>query len=167
MFLYLFCVLVYVFRNGGENVYACINDFLLVTNFFIKSYADDTFLCHQHSSLDILQKEVNLELAKVYEWLASNRLTLNISKSKFMLITKKKVNVSNFSIKINETELVNCDSYKYLGVYFDKDLNWKTHINYVSKKVSKSCGLLSKLRYCLEIDTLREVYYALIHYATA
>ena len=80
-----------------------------------------------------------------------------------MLITKKKVNVSNFSIKINETELVNCDSYKYLGVYFDKDLNWKTHINYISEEISKSCGLLSKLRHCLEIDTLREVYHALIH----
>ena len=36
-------------------------------------------------------------------------------------------------------------------------------INYISEKISKSCGLLSKLRHCLEIDTLREVYHALIH----
>ena len=80
-----------------------------------------------------------------------------------MLLTKKKIDFSKFTIKLNDTELENCDSYKYLGVFFDKDLNWKTHIDYISNKISKSCGILAKLRHCLEIDTLREVYHALIH----
>ena len=140
-----------------------INDLPLVSKFFIKLYADDTFLCHQHSDLKILEKEVNTELAKVYEWLASNRLTLNISKSKFMLISKKRIDLSNFSLKINDTQLEKCDSYKYLGVHIDKDLSWKMHIEHVSKNISRSCGTLAKLRHCLEIDTLREVHHALIH----
>lgn len=106
---------------------------------------------------------VNQELTKVYHWLASNRLTLNVKKSKFMLITRKRIDPTNFSVKINGTELEQCDTYKYLGVYFDKDLNWKAHIDYISKKISKSCGSLAKIRHCLEIDTLREVYHALIH----
>ena len=53
--------------------------------------------------------------------------------------------------------------YKYLGVYFDEELSWKAHINYVCQKVSKACGSLAKLRHCLDVDTLREVYHALIH----
>ena len=56
-----------------------------------------------------------------------------------------------------------CDSYKYLGVYFDKNLCWKPHIDYISQKISKACGPLSKLRNCVDIEILREVYHALIH----
>jgi len=140
-----------------------INDLPQVSNFFIKLYADDTFLCYQHEDLKILERDVNFELAKVYRWLVANRLTLNIIKSKYMLISKKKVNFSSFSIKINEIELERCNTYKYLGVYFDKDLNWNAHIDYICKKISKSCGSLARLRYCVEIDTLREVYHSLIH----
>ena len=80
-----------------------------------------------------------------------------------MIITKKKVSSSDFSIKIEDKELEPCDWYKYLGVYFDKDLNWKTHINHISQKISKACGSLAKIRNCVEIETLREIYHALIY----
>ena len=55
-----------------------INDLPEATRFFIKLYADDTFLCAQKDDFQILEEEVNLELDKVYKWLASNKLTLNI-----------------------------------------------------------------------------------------
>ena len=45
----------------------------------------------------------------------------------------------------------------------DKNLTWKTHIEYICKKISKACGSLASLRYCVNTDILREVYYSLIH----
>ena len=48
-------------------------------------------------------------------------------------------------------------------MFFNKNLNWKTHIDYIGKKISSSCGSLVKVRNCVEIDTLREIYHALIH----
>ena len=66
-----------------------INDLPSATSFFIKLFADDTFLCAQDSDLASLENNVNHELKKVYMWLASNKLTLNISKSKFMLTLTK------------------------------------------------------------------------------
>ena len=111
-----------------------INDLPQVTNFFIRLYADDTFLCLQHEDIKVLESEVNLELKKVYHWLISNRLTLNISKSKYMLVSKKKTGIADFAIKINNVALEKCETYKYLGVHFDKNLNWKSHIDYISKK---------------------------------
>ena len=80
-----------------------------------------------------------------------------------MIITKKKIDTSQLKIQIDGTELEKCQSYKYLGVFFDKNLNWKTHIDYSGKKISSSCGSLVKVRNCVEIDTLREIYHALIH----
>ena len=139
-----------------------INDLPKATNLFIKLYADDTFLSAQNENVKLLESEINQELEKVYNWMCSNRLTLNISKSKSMIITKKR-NVEPLSIKINNTELEQCNSYKYLGVIFDKDLNWKNHVDYVCSKISRSIGGLASLRHRTSISVLREVYYALVN----
>ena len=116
-----------------------INDLPKVTKFFIKLYADDTFLCLQNENLKILEEEVNFEIDKVFDWLNANHLSLNIGKSKFMLISKKK-RTENFSIQINGNPLEKCDEYKYLGIYFDKDLNWNRHIEHICQKISQVCG---------------------------
>ena len=140
-----------------------INDLPHASRFFIKLYADDTFLCAQNSDLNLLEKEVNQEMAKVYQWLCSNKLTLNLKKSKFMIVTRKRERQDAFSVKINNKKLVQCDTYKYLGVFFDRKLNWNAHIEYLCSKISKAVGSLSKLRHCADIEILREVYHALIH----
>ena len=55
-----------------------------------------------------------------------------------------------------------CVSYKYLGIHIDEKLTWKAHINYLCEKVSKMCGLFSKLRHCCNKELLRVVYFALV-----
>ena len=140
-----------------------INDLPNATNLFIKLFADDTFLCAQNQDVDLLVAEVNLELNKVYHWLVSNKLTLNMGKTKFMIVTNKKLKSYKPSIIINGKPMKECDHYKYLGVIMDKNLSWKPHIDYICKKISKACGSLANLRYCVNIDLLREVYHSLIH----
>ena len=88
-----------------------INDLPNTSKFYIKLFADDTFLCAQNKDFSKLENEVNLELEKVFVWLASNKLTLNTEKSKYMIVTKK-LDVPEMSIKINDTSLKRCDSYK-------------------------------------------------------
>ena len=139
-----------------------INDLPEATNLFVKLYADDTFLCAQNKDFNLLENEVNMELKKVFDWMSSNKLTLNISKSKYMIVTNKG-NVPAISVKINDTELEQCSSYKYLGVMFDENLNWKAHIDYVCGKISKSIGGLAALRHRTSLSVLREAYFALIN----
>ena len=88
-----------------------INDLLSATNFFIKLFADDTFLCTQNDDMKILESETNSELEKVNIWLASNKLTLNIKKSKFMVFTNKKKHYHDILLKINGNPLERCTSY--------------------------------------------------------
>ena len=140
-----------------------INDLPNATKFFIKLFADDTFLCAQNAEVDLLEAEVNRELRNVNQWLVANKLTLNVGKSKFMIVTNKKLKSYKPSFMISGKKIEECDHYKYLGVFIDKNLSWKQHIEYISKKISKACGSLANLRYCINIDLLREVYHSLIH----
>ena len=89
-----------------------INDLPDATNLYIKLFADDTVLCAQNHDILALEEEMNKELEKVFFWMASNQLTLNIKKSQFMLVTNKR-NVASLDIKVNGIPLVQCVSYKY------------------------------------------------------
>ena len=79
-----------------------------------------------------------------------------------MIVSKSK-KCPTITVKINNENLDACDSYKYLGVFIDKNLNWKPHVDYICNKISKVCGALSKLRHCVGIDTLKTIYYALVN----
>ena len=53
------------------------------------------------------------------------------------------------------------DNIKFLGVYIDQHLAWKTHDNFFVPKISKSVGLLYKAKYYLLSKSLLTLYYAL------
>ena len=79
-----------------------------------------------------------------------------------MIISKKRKR-QPIRVKINGAELEQCSSYKYLGVIFDKNLNWKPHINELCIKLARACGCLVKMRNSVSTETLLEIYYALIY----
>ena len=140
-----------------------INDLPIVTNFNVKLFADDTFLSLEGDDIKLLQTKANKELRKVSKWFLDNKLTLNISKSKFMIIKRgNKKSSQNFVLKFNRKKLEQCESYKYLGIYIDENLSWKEHVRYLCEKLSKMCGIFSKLRHCCNRELLRVVYFALV-----
>ena len=54
-------------------------------------------------------------------------------------------------------------SIKYLGVFIDSHLNWKSHVNYIVKEIKRSIGILSKIRYFTKLNILTNLYYTLIY----
>jgi hypothetical protein len=52
---------------------------------------------------------------------------------------------------------------KYLGVFFDPQLNFKFHIDYVSKKISHALFTLRTVKNWLPEQALITLYYSLIH----
>ena len=79
------------------------------------------------------------------------------------MIISRKCQIPQINVGIKDNKLESCTSYKYLGIFIDKDLNWNTHIQYITKKVLKACGAMAKLRHCVDIDTLKNVYYSIVH----
>ena len=61
-------------------------------------------------------------------------------------------------ISINEE-----GSIKFLGVLLDNELNWKKHIDYVSRKLSRGIDMISKAKEYLNGDFLVTLYYSFIY----
>ena len=49
-------------------------------------YADDTHLTYAGDNADNIQLHQNQDLENVHNWLRANKLTLNLTKTEFMLI---------------------------------------------------------------------------------
>ncbi len=52
---------------------------------------------------------------------------------------------------IDNTILERVHGCNFLGLTLNEHLNWNTHINKISNKVSKSMGILNKLKYFLSL----------------
>ena len=87
-------------------------------------FADDTALYCSTKSSTHLQQMLNEDLASVAEWLNDHKLTLNVAKSKFMIIgTSQRLNsLKKFSLQIYDEFNDKADCYKYLGVIINKTL---------------------------------------------
>ena len=127
-------------------------------------FADDTNIYYSCKNLDDLESKLNHELKVVAEWLKSNRLALSILKTNFILFHSKKLKPSKlFNLKIDEVNIKQVFTVRYLGVTFDSNLTWKNHINELCSKLSKTVGVISKLRYNVNVDILTMLYYSLIY----
>ena len=51
---------------------------------------------------------------------------------------------------------------KYLGIYLDEHLTWNFQLTQIKTKLSRSSGLLAKLRYHVKTELLRTVYFAIL-----
>ena len=162
-----------------------INDIVLSSNVCkFTLFADDTSLFYSHKNQVEGARILNTELAKIAEWLAANKLSLNVSKSKLLIFSNKRTSkqginstcetelmdnneeavVTNDSgIYINGEKLKEVDHAKYLGALIDNKINWSFHIKAVSLKLAKGSGLLAKARHFVPSDTLRSLYFSFIN----
>ena len=93
-----------------------------------------------------------------------NRLSLNIDKTNYIIFHPyNKPMKDHITIKINNKVIDQKEFTKYLGVLMDSTLSWKFHISNISEKISRSIGIMYKLRPFLPLKVKRDVYYSLIY----
>ena len=92
-------------------------------------YADDSTVYASGDNLEELAALSNRELVNVDHWLRANKLSLNISKSKFTIFTNKILAAPNLKIR---NESINCvNEIKNLGIILDDKLKFSNHISNV------------------------------------
>lgn len=112
-------------------------------------YADDTHLTL--AGINSIELNLNKDLASVSDWLipVGNKLTLNKSKTEFMLIGSRqrlRSFVHSPSLKIDGAQISQVPSTKSLVIKIDENLTWNVHIENFSKKITSGIGALKYIR---------------------
>ena len=98
-------------------------------------FSDDTNLFRSHENIDILFDCMNVELPNVSTWFKSNKLFLNVDKTKWPLLyplSKRQLLPETLPILLIENIHIQREHVtKVLGVFIDGNLSWKQHINIV------------------------------------
>ena len=135
------------------------------SNAKVTLYADDTAIFVKGKSVSNINDIMNTEISKVAKWLNKNFLTLNVKKTKGMLLCNSQKMTrrdTDLEVYINNSLIDNVGKFKYLGVWLDPALTWNEQIDKISKTVSKRNGLLRRLRNVLPQKNLNMLYKALI-----
>ena len=117
-------------------------------------YADDTQLYVSFSSsVSCAALEMmSATLDRVYNWFSANRLSVNPSKTEYLLIgtPQQRSKIGNLSITFRNLALVPSQSARNLGVTFDSSLDFKEHISSVCRSSSYHIRQLRQIRSCLD-----------------
>ena len=157
-----------------------INDLPLSSKFLSLLFADDTTLLFTHNDIKQLTAIVNNEFRKVCEFFRTNRLVLHPDKTKFILFTRSGgggldleifCNNNNFGQddpdKISPISRVNYNddmpAVKFLGVFFDPNINFKHHIAMLKSKLSKALYALRSVKKTLNQKSLLLLYNSVFH----
>ena len=140
-----------------------INDLPKASSFFkYIMFADDSTLSCTIPKQDLpsISNVINTELDLVGGWLRANKMSLNIGKTKYMLFSCSHCE-TNIPIKICEGYVNRTNTIKFLGVYLDERLNFAEHTSHIAGKLSKTVGILNKVRF-LPSHVLCTLYHTMV-----
>ena len=127
-------------------------------------FADDSTLYCSAKSCDELNEVLSRELNVVHDWAACNRLVLNISKTKCIVLgtrhrlsTSPKLDLNLCSLAVQQVE-----STKLLGVMLDCTLSWSKHIDYILLKMGRAIGVSRKCASFVARPLLRRIVQSLV-----
>lgn len=130
----------------------------------VNLFADDTMLFKSDTSTKALTKKINIDLKCLTNWLNANKISVNSAKTELIIFRPKfKIIDHDIKIKIQGQRLFPSNAVKYLGVYIDQHLSWNDHIEFVSGKLRRANGALSKLRHFVSSEILACLYNAFFH----
>ena len=127
-------------------------------------YADDTVLYCYNTNLQELERQLNEDLLIIAKWLNEHKLTLNLDKTKSMLIgsNRKLGDIRSLSVSIFDYSITSVNNFKYLGVFLSSDLTWAHHVDYITSKINQRLGLLRRIRHLLPIRARLLFYNGLV-----
>ena len=137
-------------------------------------FADDTnltsSLCYFNEEQNTpdrmisLSQVINNELKEIQKWLELNKLSLNVKKTKYMIFHNHQRDIINHTpkLELNGEPLVRVEDFNFLGLTIDQHMTWNAHIQKISNKISRSLGVMNRLKRYLPQNILRTIYNSLI-----
>ena len=108
---------------------------------------------------------INAELLKISDWLAVNKLSLNASKAKFMVFHNYQRTLAENDIPqlmINNTIIEKVNEFNFLGLTINEFLNWRSHSAKIANKISRTLGVMNRLKWYLPFSAMKLMYDSLV-----
>ena len=135
-----------------------VNDMPQAVNCMPILFADDTCLIFRAPNLASLTTIMNKEHQNLSIWFDSNKLTVNPSKSNFLIIPAKlNKPFPQTNVFLNNISIPQCISIKYLGLTIDMNLNFDFYISNITYKISRTVGIIFKIRHYLPKTALLKI----------
>ena len=143
-----------------------INDiYKAVSKNDVRLFAVDTALFIHHSDLNTLTVDIISKFNELNRWCISKKLTINASKTNFILFHTINKPIPNNFMEITTERMIikRVNSFKYLGIALDETLNWSVHVNILCESLVKYFGIFNHNKYKVTPKVARQIYYAFIY----
>ena len=119
--------------------------------------------CNSETTLEI---KTNNMMTEASQWFLLNKLTLNTSKTRAIILNTKK----NIDLKINNTPIIKINSknndinektFKFLGFNIDEKLDFKAHIKIIINKLNSANHILRKIKKIIPLQQKILIYNAI------
>ena len=127
-------------------------------------YADDTAIIATGENWSTAEENMNKVLLVIHKWLTVNKLSLNVEKTVCMTYGNYTDSIpTRINVKIQDKNMARVENYKYLGIFFDCNLKWDKHIEYLINKTKYLVYVFYIIDKSMPTETLRIIYYAFFH----
>ena len=111
-----------------------------------------------------INKHINHDIKHLCQWLRSNKIPLNASKTEIIIFkTKLKTITKHINFRVSGQKINRTNSVKYLGVHLSNSLTREIHFKNLQTKLNKALGLFSKIRHYTPKSLLKTVYFSLFN----
>ena len=132
-----------------------VNDSIrVVLGFLFIMYADETTLLGSVTDSVNLVIDGNTELKLFHDWSLANRLSINFDKTFCIIFGIRSVEIDEPSLDNVQIEAKTIS--RFLRKILDDNLKFNHHLTFIADKVSKSIGILHKLRSHLPFSCLEQ-----------
>lgn len=139
-----------------------INDMVKVLNYCkIQMFADDTLIFISGKKISECVSKLNYDLKLISNWLKVNKLKLNPSKSKYMILGNHNYD-NRLNIVIDEENLEVVNSFKYLGILIDFKLKFDLNNEVLIKKIATKVSYFKRVSRNLSIFSKKIIYNTII-----
>lgn len=111
----------------------------------ILQYADDIVVIVREENVNVLKIRLRTALIQIDSNLRKIGLQLEHGKTNMIAFQCGKSNIENFSLKIGCEKIQARENAKFLGIIFDRKMNFEEQIRNVSAKTNKSIDILRYL----------------------
>ena len=124
-------------------------------------FADDTYITTSHEYISTIECSLDSDLTAVHNWLKTNKLSCNTSKTSCMTIGSRQylANANFMNLELDNRPTEHKPSTKLLGVHLDEVLTWDNQIKHISSKASNGLRMLYLAR---KLTDTQETLYSLV-----